>query len=360
MKKEIIIRKGNGNKIIIVLPYNIDYIKRIKTIPFSKWHKEKKYWTVPLSAENVNNLGIFYKDEPVNWGKHISYLRIPHIVKAIEDIKKELKIRKYSKKTFKQYSFYNRELLLFLNKKQEDVNEKDIKNYLYYLAERKEMSTSALNIAISAFNFYYNKVLNKKFTCDIKRPKKDKLLPVVFNKEEIIQLLQSTRNLKHRAIIMMIYSGGLRVSDAVKLRFSDIDDERKLIFIKGGKGRKDRYTLLSEKALKTLKEYCRKYRPDEWLFPGQKKGTHISVRSIEHIVKDACEKIHCKKKAKVHTLRHSFATHLHESGVDIKYIQELLGHKNSKTTEIYTHVSRRELGKITSPLDNIDFNESKD
>ena len=155
-------------------------------------------------------------------------------------------------------------------------------------------------------------------------------------------------NLKHRLILMLIYSAGLRVGEVVKV---SVDVERGMIRIRGGKGRKDRYTIFSEAALNTFKEYVEKYKPGKWLFPGQRKDKHISTRTVQAIFEKARDKAGIKKDATVHSLRHSFATHLLESGVDLRYIQELPGHKSSKTTEIYTHVSTKELSKIKSPFD---------
>jgi len=152
---------------------------------------------------------------------------------------------------------------------------------------------------------------------------------------------------------MLTYSGGLRVSEVVKLKVQDIDAKRNMIHIKGAKGRKDRYTILSKDALEELKRYWRKYKPDKWLFPGAKPDTHIATRTVEAILKAAVKEIKLKKKVSVHTLRHSFATHLLESGTDLRYIQELLGHKSSKTTEIYTHISTKDLSKIKSSLDSL-------
>ena len=150
---------------------------------------------------------------------------------------------------------------------------------------------------------------------------------------------------------MLMYSAGLRVGEVVKLKIEDIEVKRKLIRVRGGKGRKDRYTVLSEIALRTFREYVDKYKPEKWLFPGQRKDKHISTRTVQAIFEKARDKAGIKKDATVHSLRHSFATHLLESGVDLRYIQELLGHKSSKTTEIYTHVSTKNLSKIKSPLD---------
>jgi integrase len=177
---------------------------------------------------------------------------------------------------------------------------------------------------------------------------------------ELLKILNSVDNLKHKAILMLVYSAGLRVGEVVKLKPEDIDSKRMLIHIKGAKGRKDRYTLLSEKTLEVLREYWRQYKPDKWLFEGARAGRYLSTRTVEKILEHACEKADIKKDVSVHTLRHSFATHLLEGGTDLRYIQELLGHTSSKTTEIYTHVSTKSLGKIKSPLDSLELKERSD
>jgi len=195
--------------------------------------------------------------------------------------------------------------------------------------------------------------LKKKFVYEIKRPRKDKKLPIVLNQNEVSKILSSVSNIKHKTILMLVYSAGLRVSEVVKLKVEDVDTERKLIHVKGAKGRKDRYTILSDVALMALKQYLGRYKLQKWLFPGSKLEKRISTRTVQTIFKQAKEKADIKKDVSVHCLRHSFATHLLESGVDLRYIQELLGHKSSKTTEIYTHVSNKNLRAIRSPLDNL-------
>jgi site-specific recombinase XerD len=233
------------------------------------------------------------------------------------------------------------------------VSDEDIKDYLYRLVNEKNVSTSTLNTAINALKFYYGEVLKRRFVYEIKRPKKDKKLPVVLSQEEVSQILSSMSNIKHRAILMLIYSAGLRVSEVVKLKPEDIDAKRKLIHIKDAKGRKDRYTILSDVALEALREYQEKYKPEKWLFIGMNPGMHVSTRAVQAIFEQACGKAGISKGVSVHSLRHSFATHLLECGVDLRYIQELLGHKSSKTTEIYTRVSNKDIGKIKSPLDRL-------
>lgn len=217
-----------------------------------------------------------------------------------------------------------------------------------------------MNIAINALKFYYGEMLKRNFVFEIRRPKKDRKLPVVLSREEVFRLLSSVANVKHRAILMLTYSAGLRVSEVVKLSIEDIDTQRQLIHIKGAKGRKDRCTILSEVALESLKEYWSEYKPEKWLFSGAEDGRHISTRTVQAIFEQAKEKASVRKDVTIHSLRHSFATHLLEGGTDLRYIQELLGHKKSKTKEIYTHVSNKALGKIISPLDTMDFKEMKE
>ncbi len=268
-----------------------------------------------------------------------------------QDLRRELISRKYSYKTVKVYLYCNRDFLNFIGKKPSEITDNDMKAYLVYLSEGKQSSTSTLNQAINALKFYYGTMLNKKFVYEVKRPRKDKKLPVVLSKEEVAKILSSIENIKHKAILMLIYSAGLRVGEVVKLKPEDIDSERMLIHIKGAKGRKDRCTMLSERAIEVLREYWKEYRPQKWLFSGQNKERHITTRTVEKIFSNACNDAGILKEVTVHSLRHSFATHLLESGVDLRYIQEVLGHKSSKTTEIYTHVSTKDIGKIT--LENL-------
>ena len=260
----------------------------------------------------------------------------------------------------KGYLYYNRDFLSFIKKQSSDISDSDIKDYLLHLAEERQSATSTLNQAINALKFYYGSMLKKKFLYEIKRPRKDKKLPVVLSKEEVAKILSSIDNIKHRAILMLVYSAGLRVGEVVRLKIEDIDSKRMLIHIKGAKGRKDRYTLLSEMALEILRKYWRDYKPEKWLFEGARKERYISTRTVQHILEHACTQAGIRKDISVHTLRHSFATHLLEGGTDLRYIQELLGHAHSKTTEIYTHVSTKSLGKITSPLDTLSLTKGGD
>jgi site-specific recombinase XerD len=301
-----------------------------------------------------------FEGEKINIAPVLQSLKVkPNPIKNFVELRRELVSRKYSPKTIKAYIHYNEDFLKVAGKSPAEINEVDIKNYLFYLVDQRKIAASTLNSAINALKFYYGSILKRKFLYEIKRPKKDKKLPVVLSQKEIVKIFSAVSNIKHKAILMLIYSAGLRVSEVVKLKAEDIDRERKLIRLRSAKGRKDRYTVLSDVTLETLREYWKEYRPKKWLFPGQDKERYITTRTVEKIFSNACKEAGILKEVTVHSLRHSFATHLLESGVDLRYIQEILGHKSSKTTEIYTHVSTRDLGKIKSPLDNLSLNKAK-
>ncbi len=177
-------------------------------------------------------------------------------------------------------------------------------------------------------------------------------MPEVLSEEEVAAILNATVNLKHKALLMTIYSGGLRISEAVNMKIKDIDSKRMQIRIEQGKGKKDRYTLLGRETLRILRKYVREYRPKEWMFEGSAGGQY-STRSIQNILKKAVTEVGIKKNVTVHTLRHSFATHLLEAGTDLRYIQSLLGHESIKTTEIYTHITTKGFDQIENPLDRL-------
>lgn len=373
----------------ITFPYSPLFAEKVRTLKGRKWHPEEKYWSVPDSEGIVGKILKVFEGAEVHLDPALkavtavssgmalplakSSSELPSLEKGdkrgfsgknktpippelqLEDLRRELVTRKYSHKTVKSYLYFNRDFLKFSGKAASEINDGDIKDYILYLAEEKESATATLNQAINALKFYYGNVLKKKFIYEVKRPRKDKKLPTVLSQEEVARVLTSLENLKHRTLLMLVYASDLRVSEVVKLRVPDIDSDRMLLNIKGAKGRKDRYTMLSHTALETINEYLEKYRPGTWLFEGARAERYLSIRTAQAIFEQAKDKAGIKKDISIHGLRHSFATHALENGTDLRYIQELLGHKSSKTTEIYTHVSTRNISRIRSPLDNLDL-----
>ncbi|MGC9366867.1 MAG: site-specific tyrosine recombinase/integron integrase [bacterium] len=267
---------------------------------------------------------------------------------------KQMTIENYSVQTVKCYvSALNLFLKYIYENNIEKITENEIQEFLYFCKDKKKYSFSSMKQIISTIRYLYLKVLYKpvpkSLYITLKKPKK---LPVILSKKEITKILKVTSNLKHKTIILLIYSAGLRLSELINLKIEDIDSEAMKIHIKQSKGKKDRYVMLSDKLLHLLRQYYKKYKPKEYIFEGQKDRKY-SPKSVQTIFKSSLSKAGIKKKATVHTLRHSFATHLLDDGTDIRYIQELLGHKRLETTQIYTQVSSYSINKIKSPADKL-------
>jgi integrase/recombinase XerD len=235
-----------------------------------------------------------------------------------------------------------------------NLTDKDIRKYLLYLLEEKRYTSGTVNQVFNALRFLYVELYHRPFIIgSLPRPEREKKLPDVLNEEEVRRLFSNVENLKHRTMLMLAYASGLRVGELVRLKIEDIDGNRGLIHIRDAKGKRDRFTVLPESLRGQLVAYWRQYKLGKsgWLFPGQSPEHHLAERSIQAVVGRTLRKAGILKPVSMHTLRHSFATHLLEHGTDLRYIQELLGHQSVRTTEIYTHVSSRVLGKIRSPLD---------
>ena len=272
----------------------------------------------------------------------------------VDRFTKRLIIENYSKQKIKNYLSV---LKLFLewveNLNVEKVTDDEIENYLYYCKNEKNYSFSTMKQIISTIRYLYINVFNKSIpkALDMKL-RKPTILPSVLSSSDISKMLSVTTNIKHKTILFLIYSAGLRLGELLELKIGDIDSESMKIHIREGKGKKDRYIMLSQNVLNLLREYYIIYKPKDYIFEGQKGGKY-SPKSVQNIFKNALRKAGIKKKATVHTLRHSFATHLLDEGTDIRYIQELLGHKRLETTQIYTHVSSYSINKIKSPAEKI-------
>jgi len=282
----------------------------------------------------------------------------------LERFKKQLSIENYSNQTIKSYLSALKLFLEYITKLEMDkITEKEIQNYLYYCKDTKDYSFSAMKQVIASIRYLYLKVLHKQVPESLFiKLKKPITLPSVLSIKEISKILQVTKNIKHKTMLLLIYSAGLRLGELLNLKIGDIDSESMKIHVRQGKGKKDRYIMLSENMLKLLREYYKVYkstkgnagRLEEFIIEGQHGGKY-SPKSVQSVFKSSLKKAGIKKKATVHTLRHSFATHLLDEGIDIRYIQELLGHKRLETTQIYTHVSSYSINKIKSPADKLEI-----
>ena len=270
-----------------------------------------------------------------------------------EQIKRELVISGKSENTQKTYIRYVRQISDYYHKFPSNLTSEEVKNYIYHLIKEKNVSYTYVNQIYYALKFFFEKVANNKLV--MKPVPRTKLprrrLPQVLARSEVKDLINSVSNLKHKCILLTIYSGGLRVSEASKLRVTDIDSKRMLIRVNQGKGKKDRYTILSNANLKYLRAYYKTYRPETWLFHGYIKNKPISTRTIQQVFYNAKEKAGIRKNVAVHSLRHSFATHLIESGIDIHHVQKFLGHSYIKTTTIYLHLNHNKYNDFHNSLD---------
>jgi integrase/recombinase XerD len=269
-----------------------------------------------------------------------------------DQMKMDLELKNFSPKTVTCYLTCMVNFVRHYGRSPMEMGEEEIRKYLHYLIHEKKASQSIINQAYSAMKFFYETTLGRVWNATrIPRSKIRKKLPLVLSMQEVQSLLDSVENLKHRAILTTIYSGGLRLGEAIKLKPSDIDGERMTILVQQGKGNKDRYTVLGEKTLELLRLYYKAYRPGEWLFPSKDPAQPLSGSSVQKVFKKALHRAGIRKKASVHTLRHSFATHLLESGTDMYHIQRLLGHTTAKTTSLYLHITGKDLAKVKSPID---------
>lgn len=274
--------------------------------------------------------------------------------KLYEKMKMDMELKNYSPRTIQSYLRQMLAYVGFFHQSPAELHDPQIREYLHYLIKDKNASQAIVSQTYSALKFFYTVTLERGWNeRRIPRAKASRRVPVVFSLEEVALLLDSVKNLKHRALLSTIYSAGLRVGEALELMAEDIDSSRMLIRVRQGKGRKDRYTLLAETTLALLRTYFSIYRPKHWLFPGQGGKKPIDRSSVGKVFKAACSAAGINKPATVHTLRHSFATHLLEDGVDLYYIQKLLGHSTAQTTSIYLHVTHRDVAKIKSPIERL-------
>ena len=276
----------------------------------------------------------------------------------LDRVQSALMVRGYSPRTRKVYLGHLRRFLVWCGTGAPQLPEDPAREgeaYILELIRRRGISRSYQNQVVSALRFLCESVLGQpRMALGIPRPRKEHHLPAVLSPGEVARMLRKARYPKHRAILMLLYSAGLRVGEVVRLTPPDLDVERGLVRVRRGKGRKDRYTLLARRAVEAVTLYRDAYPTDRWLFPGPHPDRHLTTRSVQRIVKNAAEAAGIEKNVTAHTLRHSFATHLLEGGTNLRIIQELLGHQSARTTQIYTHVARSVIESVRSPLDNLE------
>jgi integrase/recombinase XerD len=268
---------------------------------------------------------------------------------SLEKLETELKLRAFSPRTVESYLYYNRKFLEFVKKEPEQVTEDDVKNYIVGLMTRN-VSAKSIILIKAALKFFYDEVLKKNIV-NIKSPKVSKKLPVVLTKEEVKTLINSVENQKHKLIISFLYSTGLRLSELVNLKVGDLELDEKVGWVRSGKGDKDRLFILPNSLIEDLRKHVQGKTENNYIFSGHKE--QMSPRNIQKIVSSATKRAGINKPVHTHTLRHTYATHLLESGENIRKIQMLLGHSSLNTTQLYTHISTDELKKIKNPLDNL-------
>ena len=276
----------------------------------------------------------------------------------IKKMTNDMQLRGFSPKTIYAYTSHVKRFEQYFQESPSCMGEKQIRQYLLYVISQG-ISSSYANGCYSALRFLYETTLSMDWNMkNIPRSKKQCKLPVVLSRQEVLSIFDAVSNLKHKAILMTTYDAGLRVSETANLLLSDIDSSRMSIFVRQGKGQRDRYSLLSETNLLLLREYWLQYKPSSYLFPGSSPEKPISCRTIQQVFYDARKKAGIQKKASVHSLRHSFASHLLEAGTDLFRIQQLLGHFNLETTSRYLHMVQPKILQVKSPLDPLE--DSKD
>jgi integrase/recombinase XerD len=345
MKWEAKLIKHKGeNRIAIYFEKNEAAIKRIKLLEGARWSASLKVWHLP---DNESNRLRFRIELEVKKNED-------HLVK-INQFKLWLKSKRYSESTIKTYSEALNSFLRFFNSKSvSNINNDDVIEYNNHYILKNNLSSSYQNQIVNAIKLFFKTIENKQIEiAAIHRPRRENKLPNVLSKEEIKLILEAHSNIKHKMMLSLIYACGLRRSELLNLKPLDIDSKRGIAIIKQAKGKKDRIAPLSKKILDMLRIYYTSHKPKTWLFEGQTPNEKYDERSLSNVLKQALEKVNIKKPVSLHWLRHSYATHLLENGTDLRYIQELLGHNSSKTTEIYTHVSTKSIQQIKSPFDDL-------
>ncbi|MBD3919516.1 tyrosine-type recombinase/integrase [Paenibacillus sp. PR3] len=356
----------------IMLAFDYSYKKmlldEIRQLPGRSWHPEVRAWSIPIVEASCNALIAMCTRKAVDCEVEPDLLfRVPMLANLVENgrsiaaewravgiaknVDEHMRRRGYGIRTRKAYCGHIERFMIDHGGEVEDIQNEQIREYTLKLMDAGR-AHAYVNQAISALRYWLCEVEGRKdFPNKWERPRRQRKLPNVLSVEEVLRLIGAVPNMKHRTLLALVYSAGLRIGEAVRLKPQDIDPIRKVIKIRQAKGAKDRYTVLSFAAYEMLKSYMKQEKPLHWLFPGADPTKHLTERTIQHVFERMRDELGLRSTATVHTLRHSFATHLLEEGTDLRYIQELLGHASPKTTQIYTHVTIRDVRRIQSPFD---------
>ena len=355
-------------RLLVSFDYDRELIKVIKQIPGARWNPAEKCWHFPFSRhviewleEAMRNIAKIDSSGLRNIEKDLLTGRLGELSdtdrQQIELFRRYMVQIRYSDSTIRTYiQMIERFMQYFSHISIKEITSQHVEEYVNDYIIPNNYSFTFQNQTINAVKLFFSKVLHSAMEIEkLERPLRQQKLPNVLSKEDVKAIIQAPINLKHRAMLSTIYACGLRRSEVLNLKAEDIDGKRKILTIRQGKGRKDRIVNIPDNLLRLLKEYYLQYKPRNWLFEGQKEGEQYSAKSVEEVFKKAVERAKTDKPVTLHSLRHSYATHLLEAGTDLRIIQELLGHKSSKTTEIYTHVSTRTIQNVKSPFEDMDI-----
>ncbi|HEY0031545.1 MAG TPA: site-specific tyrosine recombinase/integron integrase [Bacteroidia bacterium] len=372
--KELILDtvKHKGRQVLLLkFPYDSKLIALVKQLPEATWSNTHKSWYIAYSMDVLHEVKRVFTDVAVI-DAGVLKLKLAEIKNSsasvndrvladeatdgIKKLKNWMQSRRYSDSTVKTYCEALKSFLKFYNKKAlSEITNDDIITFNNGFVLKYKLSASYQSQIVNAIKLFFKEIQHAALNVDlVHRPKKYNPLPKVLAEEEVADIINALDNIKHKCMLSLIYSAGLRRSELLKMQLDDIDSNRMQLRIRQSKGGKDRIAPLSETVLQLLRQYYVSYKPKKYVFEGQ-KGLQYNERSLALVLKKGCELAGIKKQVNLHMLRHSYATHLLEGGTDLRYIQTLLGHKSSKTTEIYTHVSQKSINKIVSPLDKLNI-----
>ena len=379
MSSKVVLERGfhrDGDVVFFRFTKDDKLIEIVRSLGNARWSKTNGCWYLPASEFNLNDTFLAFKGlvwldyqgvqpsklEPKDSGWKTEPRRQwvktkpgEENLRLIASYRKWLEHKRYSQNTIKSYSDMLSMLAGYLGEKPlSELTNHDVLDFVYDVLVEHGYSFTSQNHLVSGIKLFFKQVVGTNLDIDkLERPRREYKLPNVLSKEEVKLILEAHSNMKHKAMLSMIYACGLRRGELLSLKPVDIDRQRNMLSIRNAKGRKDRTVPLSDKMIELLENYHKKHNPQVWLFEGQTPGVQYNEQSLQSVLKQALVKARIRKPVSLHWLRHSYATHLLESGTDLRYIQELLGHKSSRTTEIYTHVSKESLQKIKSPFDDL-------